>query len=530
MRNFLIVPDKFKGSLSAKEVADSLEAALRRFCVGGEKLNIVKLPMADGGDGSLEVVESALGDAAKRIEFDTVDALMRPLKAPVLIFGKTAFIEMAKVCGLAMLAPEERNPEKTTTYGLGLLMRRVVGAGCTRIVMGIGGSSTDDGGEGLLEAFSECCPADVEIEVACDVENPLLGPDGATMVYAPQKGADEAMLERLERRMEERSRRLGLDTAVPGGGAAGGVGAALYKLGAKLLPGWRVFGEMVHLEAHIAAADVVVTGEGCFDGQSLSGKLIDGIVSICKRYKKKPIVVCGISHLKPEVWKKAGVADVYALSEIENDSAICIRDAASLLRGEGVTIIGCDEAGRGPLAGAVYGGAVVLPEGFDAPSLNDSKQLSQAKREQLRPQIESEALWGVGSVDAGEIDRINILNAAIKSVHLALDALCSSANGSVPSRPMILMDGNKFKPYGNIPCHTVVKGDAVIKAIAAASVLAKTHRDEYMLSIAAECPQYGWERNMAYPTEEHREAIRRFGVTKYHRKSFNLLPEENKLF
>jgi Glycerate kinase len=527
MRDVLIVPDKFKGSLSAKEVADSLEAALRRFCVGGESLNIVKLPMADGGDGSLEVVESALGEAVKRVEFDTMDALMRPLKAPVLIFGKTAFIEMAKVCGLAMLEPQERNPEKTTTYGLGLLMRRVVEAGCERIVMGIGGSSTDDGGEGLLEAYGD---SSVEILVACDVDNPLLGPNGATMIYAPQKGADEAMLERLERCMEERAKRLGLDTTVPGGGAAGGVGAALHKLGAQLLPGWQVFGDMVHLEEQIAAADTIITGEGRFDGQSLSGKLIDGVVRISKKYKKKPVVVCGQSLLKPEVWKKAGVGDVYALTEVEKDTEICIREAAALLRGDGVTIIGCDEAGRGPLAGPVYGGAAVLPDVFEAPSLNDSKQLSQTQRDNLRPLIENDTIWGVGSVDAAEIDRINILNAAIKSVHLALDELYNSGKADTIRRPMVLMDGNKFKPYGDIPCHTVVKGDATIKAIAAASVLAKTHRDEYMLTLAAECPQYGWERNMAYPTEEHRDAIRRYGITKYHRKSFNLLPDDNKLF
>lgn len=520
-RNILIVPDKFKGSLTAGQVADALEKALRRFLVGGRDAVIVKLPMADGGDGSLEVVESCTD--CRRVEVDTFDALMRPLKAPMLLLdgGATAFIEMAKVCGLAMLSHEERNPEKTTTYGLGLMMRRAVEAGCSRIVMGIGGSSTNDGGEGLLEAWGDI--GDIEITVACDVENPLLGPNGATMVYGPQKGADDAMLERLERRMEERAKRLGLDTAVPGGGAAGGVGAALYSLGAKLVPGWQVFGNMTGLEARIAEADTVITGEGRFDGQSLSGKLIDGVAALCRKYGKKPVVVCGQNLLKPEVWKKAGVGDVYSLTEIESDTGICIRDAARLLSGEGVVVAGCDEAGRGPLAGPVFGGAVILPEGFDAPVLNDSKQLSAKQREMLRPLIEGGTEWGVGSVDAEEIDRINILKASIKSVHLALDAL-----GRRPD--IVLMDGNRFTQYRDVPCHTVVKGDAKIKAIAAASVLAKTHRDELMMHLAEEFPQYGWDRNMAYPTEEHREAIRKWGVTKYHRLSFNLLGTDNKLF
>lgn len=520
-RNILIVPDKFKGSLTAGEVADALEKALRRLLVGGDDACIVKLPMADGGDGSLEVVEACT--ECRRIEVDTVDSLMRPLKAPMLLLdgGKTAFIEMAKVCGLAMLRPEERNPENTTTYGLGLMMRRAVEAGCSRIVMGIGGSSTNDGGEGLLDAWGGI--SGIEISVACDVENPLLGPDGATMVYGPQKGADAAMLERLERRMEERVRRLGLDTAVPGGGAAGGVGAALYSIGAELLPGWQVFGKMTGLEARIAEADTVITGEGRFDSQSLSGKLIDGVASLCRKYRKKPVVVCGQNLLKPEVWKKAGIGDVYSLAEVEPDTEICIRDARRLLSGEGIRVAGCDEAGRGPLAGPVFGGAAVLPDGFGHPLLNDSKQLSEKQRDTLRPLIESEADWGVGSVDAQEIDRINILKASIKSVHLALDSLKVKPD-------IVLMDGNKFTQYRDVPCHTIVKGDAKVKAIAAASVLAKTHRDELMMCLAEEFPQYGWDRNMAYPTEEHREAIRKWGVTKYHRLSFNLLGTDNKLF
>ena len=529
IRNILIVPDKFKGSLSAEGVADALEGAVRRFMVGGERARIEKCPMADGGDGSMEVVEAALGSRCERVGVDAFDALMRPLLAPMLLIdgGKQAFIEMAKVCGLAMLASEERNPEVATTYGLGVLLAEAIDRGCEKILVGIGGSATNDGGEGLLKALEERCGVKpgVKITVACDVDNPLLGPEGATMVYGPQKGADAAMLERLERRMERFAAEAGLDTALPGGGAAGGVGAALHKLGAELVPGWKLFGEMADLEEKIARADFVVTGEGRFDAQSLDGKLATGILTLCKKYGKKPVVVCGRCALPPSVWRKAGIADVFALSEVEPDVRRSKAEAARLLSGAGLLVAGCDEAGRGCLAGPVFAAAVILPEGFDHPLLNDSKQLTAAQREELRPIIEREAVaWGVVAVDAEEIDRINILNASIEGMKRSLDALSVKPD-------LVLVDGNRFSRWNNTPSHTVIKGDGSVRAIAAASVLAKTHRDEFMQRLAREYPQYGWDRNMAYPTEEHREAIRRYGITPYHRKSYNLLGDAaNSLF
>lgn len=178
---------------------------------------------------------------------------------------------------------------------------------------------------------------------------------------------------------------------------------------------------------------------------------------------------------------------------------------------------GCDEAGRGCLCGPVSCAAVILPPGFECPDLTDSKQLSEKKRNELRPVIEREALaWAVVMVDAGEIDEINILNASITGMHRALDLL------SV--RPQhILVDGNRFRPYADIPHTTVVKGDATYLSIAAASVLAKTHRDELMDRLALEYPGYGWEDNKGYPTKAHREAIARLGVTPLHRRSFRLV-------
>lgn len=184
---------------------------------------------------------------------------------------------------------------------------------------------------------------------------------------------------------------------------------------------------------------------------------------------------------------------------------------------------GCDEAGRGCLAGPVYAAAVILPEGFSHPWLNDSKQLTEKQRDTLREVIEREALaWAVAQLDAGEIDRINILKASIAAMHRALDAL--------PLRPeFILVDGNRFYPYGQTPHSCVVKGDGKYASIAAASILAKTHRDAYMLALDAECPGYDWRTNKGYPTLAHREAIRQLGVTPYHRRSFQLLPAGEQL-
>lgn len=184
---------------------------------------------------------------------------------------------------------------------------------------------------------------------------------------------------------------------------------------------------------------------------------------------------------------------------------------------------GTDEAGRGCLAGPVTAAAVILPERFKNKLLNDSKQLSETKRDLLKPVIETNALcFGVAHVFQEEIDTINILNASIMAMHQAITKLNTPPD-------FIIVDGNKFKPYGNIPHETIVKGDSKFLSIAAASVLAKTYRDAYMNTIHEEYPMYNWKKNKGYPTKEHREAIKIYGITKYHRKSFRLLPEQLKL-
>ena len=191
---------------------------------------------------------------------------------------------------------------------------------------------------------------------------------------------------------------------------------------------------------------------------------------------------------------------------------------------EGVIEAGCDEAGRGCLAGPVFAAAVILPPDFECELLNDSKKLSEKHRYELRPIIEQNAIsWGVGIVTEKEIDKINILQASFLAMHRAVDQLTI--------RPEhLLIDGNRFKPYQDIPHTTIVKGDGKMLAIAAASILAKTYRDDFMLKIHQEFPQYCWDRNKGYPSKAHRQAIAETGPCKYHRMSFPLINPQLSLF
>lgn len=189
-----------------------------------------------------------------------------------------------------------------------------------------------------------------------------------------------------------------------------------------------------------------------------------------------------------------------------------------------LTEAGCDEAGRGCLAGPVFAAAVMLPAKFSHPLLNDSKQVTEKNRNELRLIIEKEALaFSVASVSSGEIDEINILKASFKAMHLAIDGL--------KKRPgLLLIDGNRFIPYPGISHRRIIKGDATYMSIAAASILAKTYRDEYMLQLHDQFPQYGWDKNKGYGTITHRHSIVKYGVSEYHRKSFRLLPLQGSLF
>lgn len=191
---------------------------------------------------------------------------------------------------------------------------------------------------------------------------------------------------------------------------------------------------------------------------------------------------------------------------------------------KGLAEAGIDEAGRGCLAGPVVAAAVILSEGYCNKELNDSKKLSPSHRDSLKTEIIKNALdFGIGIADNEEIDMLNILQATMLAMHRAVDQLKTAPE-------FIIVDGNRFRPYGTIPFQCIIKGDALYMSIAAASILAKTHRDELMKKLAPEFPEYGWERNVGYPTAAHREAIRKSGVTPYHRKTFRLLKTQMELF
>jgi glycerate kinase len=364
MTKVLILVDKFRGSLTAREVSDAISLGLNSSVNG---LEIVKIPLADGGEGTLEAVEN---DNTKRILIECVDPLGRKLTVPVLETDDRILIEMAKSTGLHLLSKEERNPLYTSSYGLGLVIRRVAEMGCKNLLIGIGGSATNDGGTGMLEALgfrfidregrdvrigehiagrdlsniraiddSNVLPIlrDINIEVACDVTNPLTGLKGASHIYAPQKGAGYDEILQLESAMLNYARvsaeYLGKDlSSAPGAGAAGGVGFALTAYcGATLKSGWRILFDFMDVEANISESDLVITGEGRVDNQSLSGKLVAGVGELCRKHGKPLWIICGDNLLTNKDIKKLGALTVFAISYIEPDKELAIKNAKEYL-------------------------------------------------------------------------------------------------------------------------------------------------------------------------------------------------------
>lgn len=353
----LIVTDKFKGSLTSLEAAESIKKGLLSY--SGD-LEIEVLPMADGGDGTLDVIRDSAG--GELVEVEVSDPLGRKIIAHYLTKGRTRFIEMAKCSGLQLLRPQEYNPLKTNTYGFGQMILAAVSKNAEEVILGIGGSATNDGGLGMLraigyrfadkeggEALSLADVATIDdkevsgklngirFKVACDVNNPLLGRSGATMVYGPQKGADAKMLDELERGMKNWAgvceRYLGINWSdCPGAGAAGGVGFALMGfLKAGMLPGWRVLSELTDLESRVERSDLVITGEGSVDEQSISGKLIDGVAGIANKYSKPLWVFCGINILKQYQLKEKRIDKLFSISDIEKDKSKSMSDANKYL-------------------------------------------------------------------------------------------------------------------------------------------------------------------------------------------------------
>jgi glycerate kinase len=313
----LVAPDSFGSTLTAVEAAAAIADGWRTAAPYDE---LTRLPMSDGGPGFVAVLAAALG--GETVHLEVADPLGRPVPATYLVVGDVAYVESAQACGLHLLAPEERNPSITSTRGLGELLAHAVSGGARRLVVGLGGSGTNDGGRGMWEALDGVVLPGVEILAATDVDNPLLGPNGASAVYGPQKGADRAMVLDLDDRLrawaddvERQTSRTGLRDQ-PGAGAAGGLGFALLALGGRRVSGVELVAGAVGLAERVESADLVVTGEGAFDAQSLRGKVIAGVARAAQAAGVPCIVVAGRVEVGRRDAAAAGLEAAYSVAEL----------------------------------------------------------------------------------------------------------------------------------------------------------------------------------------------------------------------
>ncbi|MEU1425509.1 glycerate kinase [Nocardia sp. NPDC005746] len=364
-RRVLLAPDKFKGSLTAAQVADALAAGITRADPGAE---VRRSPVADGGDGTVDAFVAA---GWERIEVDSFGPTLAPVTTSYAVRGRTAVVELAAVSGFAKLPDGQPDPLHASTYGVGDVIGDALDRGARDIVLGLGGSASTDGGAGLLQALglrildvdghelpcggaalaravrvdrSDLHPglADATVTLASDVDNPLLGPDGAAAIYAPQKGADPEQVTTLEAALKNWAAVLGPEWADrAGAGAAGGTGfGALAALGARLRPGIELILDLIDFPAQLKDADLVVTGEGSLDAQSLSGKAPIGVCRAARAASLPVIAVAGRVRLTPDQVRGAGFEAAYALSELEPDPARSMADAADLLERIGERIGG----------------------------------------------------------------------------------------------------------------------------------------------------------------------------------------------
>lgn len=361
----LIAPDKFKGTLSALEVAMHLEAGLHAAQPG---LRTVTVPVADGGDGT---VDAAVAAGFARITVPVTGPTGQLIKAAIAVRGPSAVIEVAVASGLASLPGGRPDPLGATSRGTGELVGAALDRGCTEVVLGVGGSACTDGGAGMLQALGarlrdatgdELAPGgaalatldhvdldgldqrlrQVRIVLASDVDNPLLGPRGAARVYAPQKGASPADVAVLESALRRWAAALAPDAArLPGAGAAGGIGyAALTVLAAQRRPGIDVLLGLVGFADKLAGARLVVTGEGSLDEQTLHGKAPAGVAAVARSAGVPVVAVCGRQLLTDEALADAGILSAYALTGIEPDVARCMAEPGPLLQRLAATIAG----------------------------------------------------------------------------------------------------------------------------------------------------------------------------------------------
>jgi glycerate kinase len=343
----VVAPDSFKGSLTALEVSDAIEKGIREVFPEAE---IIKIPMADGGDGTVECLVNATGGEILREK--VIGPLGNEILAHYGILGdkKTAVIEMAAASGLTLVPENKRNPLITTTYGTGQLIKAALNQGCRKMIIGIGGSATNDGGAGMVQALGiklldqegkevgfgggelkkivkidiSCMDNrlfDIKVLVASDVNNPLCGPQGASRIYGPQKGATPEIIEELDKSLsyfaELIKRDLNKDIKdMPGAGAAGGLGASLMAfLNAELRPGIEIIIEAVKLEQAIKDADLVITGEGKIDSQTIYGKAPIGVAKIAKKYNVPVVAVAAIIEEDSRIFQSYGIDTLIQISE-----------------------------------------------------------------------------------------------------------------------------------------------------------------------------------------------------------------------
>ncbi|MFF8034463.1 MULTISPECIES: glycerate kinase [unclassified Streptomyces] len=358
----LVAADKFKGSLTAVEVAERVMAGLRRVV---PDLVVEALPVADGGDGT---VAAAVAAGFARREVRVAGPLGDEVSAAYALRGDTAVVEMAEASGLQRLPEGVFAPLTASTYGSGELLRAALDAGARTLVFGVGGSATTDGGAGMLSALgarflkadgepvapggaglAELASADlsgldprlgsVEFVLASDVDNPLTGPRGAPAVYGPQKGASPEDVQRLDAALAHFAKvlegvagsRAAEYAAAPGAGAAGGIGYGALLLGAGFRPGIEVMLDVLGFGPALERADLVITGEGSLDGQTLHGKAPAGVAAAARAAGKEVVAVCGRLALAPEVLGRAGIRRAYALTDLEPDVATCVAEAGPLL-------------------------------------------------------------------------------------------------------------------------------------------------------------------------------------------------------
>jgi glycerate 2-kinase len=339
----VIAPDKFAGTVTATEAAAGIAAGwvTRR---PGDRL--LQMPMSDGGPGFLAVLEAALPGSQTRAVRAT-DPLGRPILASVLVHGMTAYVESAQAVGLHLLDDAERDPERTTSAGLAALLGEALASGAKRIVVGLGGSATNDGGRGFIAGLAagnlSAALRERSLVIATDVSNPLLGPNGATAVFAPQKGASREAVARLEGRMQEwvaECPGLAPVAKTPGAGAAGGLGAALLWLGGRCDPGAALVAQVIGLEAAMEGSDLVVTGEGAYDITSLKGKVVATVASMAAEAALPCVVVAGQVGVGQREAAAHGVDETLALAELAGSTEAAMRQPKQWLTAAGARLAG----------------------------------------------------------------------------------------------------------------------------------------------------------------------------------------------